>query len=138
MGRDGVFPSYLKMAREFKAQFNMGVWASMPYVLAWFVLLRQDILLTSSSKELFVYEIRCSAGDWYLFGAQATDNVHAAMFLTFGVRCGFGISPAWTIQQKVFITNFGATAGGVMNGITNLYSALIPAIIDLADCFDRT
>ena len=123
-------PSYLKMARGFSWS-SMGVWASMPYVFGMVCIVASGYFADKFNRRAVLCAISmfCAAVGIYL-GAQAVDNTHAAMFLTFGVGAiGFGISPAWTIQQRIIPAHSVGTAGGVMNGITNLYSALIPAII---------
>lgn len=123
-------PSYLKMARGFSWN-SMGMWASMPYVFGMICIIASGYLADKFDRRALLCAISMfSAALGIFLGAQAVDNIQAAMFLTFGVGAiGFGIPPAWTIQQRIIPAHSVGTAGGVMNGITNLYSALIPAII---------
>lgn len=132
-------PSYLKMARGFSWS-SMGIWASMPYVFGIVCIIASGYFADKFNRRAILCAISmlCAAIGIYL-GAQATDNVHAAMFLTFGVGAiGFGISPAWTIQQRIIPAHSVGTAGGVMNGITNIYSAFIPALIGWLIAFTGT
>lgn len=123
-------PSYLKMARGFSWS-SMGMWASMPYVFGMVCIVASGYFADKFNRPAILCSISMlSAAVGIYLGAQAADNTQAAMYLTFGVGAiGFGISPAWTIQQRIIPAHAVGTAGGVMNGITNMYSALIPAII---------
>lgn len=132
-------PSYLKMARGFSWS-SMGIWASMPYVFGMVCIVASGYLGDKYKKRALLCAISMlSAAVGIYLGAQATDNTMAAMYLTFGVGAiGFGISPAWTIQQRIIPSHSVGTAGGIMNGITNVYSALIPAVIGWLIAFTGT
>ncbi|HIU64497.1 MAG TPA: MFS transporter [Candidatus Avacidaminococcus intestinavium] len=132
-------PSYLKMARGFSWS-SMGIWASMPYVFGIICIMASGYLGDKYNRRALLCAISMfSAAVGIYLGAQAVDNVAAAMWLTFGVGAiGFGISPAWTIQQRIIPSHSVGTAGGIMNGITNIYSALIPAIIGWLIAFTGT
>ena len=123
-------PNYLKMARHFSWN-EMGILSTMPYILS--VCLKAstgfivDKIGKSSPVMLFGMGI-CAICAY--FGAIVENNYLAAFFLTGALGFGTMTTPAaWTLLQGITPSSSMATAGGCMNGISNVVASVSPVLI---------
>lgn len=123
-------PSYLKMARGFSWS-SMGMWASAPYAVGIIFVLLSGYLGDRYNRRAPLCMISMMGAAAGIFmGATAADNTQSAIWLSLGIGfIGLGIPAAWTLVQTFIPAHSVGIAGGFMNGVTNLFSAFVPAII---------
>jgi MFS family permease len=64
------------------------------------------------------------------FGAHATDNMTAALLISFGIASiGIALPATWSLLQRVVPARAIGAGSGMMNGLANGSSAFSPALI---------
>lgn len=123
-------PSYLKEARGF-SWAAMGIWSSLPYFLGIISILISGYLSDKLGKRApfnVISMVGAVAGMY--FGACATDNITAALLISFGIASiGIGLPSIWTLVQQIIPGNAVGFGSGLMNGIANGGSAFVPVLI---------
>ncbi|AFQ51124.1 putative permease [Burkholderia cepacia GG4] len=65
-----------------------------------------------------------------LFGATLSNPVISTILLSLGIGAlGFAFPPVWTMLQDIVPSNAIGVGSGVMNGLANGFSALVPLAI---------
>jgi sugar phosphate permease len=132
-------PSYLKEARGFSLA-AMGILSSLPFVLAVGTKILSGYLADKLSRRslILIFEM-VGVGLGVTFSAQAVDNNMSAAFLIIGVGAvGLGGPAFWTVLQSVVPSKGVASATGLLNGISNGFSALAPVAIGALIAFTGT
>lgn len=123
-------PSYLKVARGF-SWAQMGWLATLPYVLGAITVIVFGFISDKIERKsiLPIIALLGAAASIY-FGATAKDNTLSAIGLSLSIGfLGVGLATYWTMMQGIVSPASTATAAGVMNGVTSLGSAAVPAIV---------
>jgi sugar phosphate permease len=123
-------PSYLKEARGF-SWTAMGMLASLPWILGVVTKILSGYLCDKMGRRApVILFAMIGVGIGVYFGANATDNMTAAIFLAFGIgSIGLGGPAAWTLMQDIVPSRGISTAAGIMNGVGNGFSSLAPVAI---------
>ncbi|MDR3590478.1 MAG: MFS transporter [Negativicutes bacterium] len=123
-------PVYLKTARGFTWE-EMGWLASLPFILTVITKAVNGWLNDRTGKcaPFLLAALFCGAVFIYL-AATVPGKYPSALLLA----CAFGTtsmatSVAWTLLQKLVQSNTVTTAAGVMNGISQFMSAIMPVLI---------
>lgn len=120
-------PQYLMVARGFSLQ-SLGWVSSLPYALAVITALGGGVLSDRKGKRALVCFIAL-AGASLCIGTGA--RVHSVYLCAFLIALGVGLDvmyypSSWAILQSQLPPHLIGTGSGVMNGISNLGSALTP------------
>jgi sugar phosphate permease len=123
-------PSYLKVSRGF-SWAAMGALSSLPYVLgAISILFFGHIGDKIGRRAPLVVVSHALAATGIYFGAHATDNMTAALLLSFGIASiGIALPATWSLLQRIVPAGAIAAGSGMMNGLANGSSAFAPALI---------
>jgi sugar phosphate permease len=123
-------PSYLKVSRGF-SWAAMGALSSLPYVIGTISILFFGHLGDKIGRRapLAVVSHALAAVGIY-FGAHATDNMTAALLISFGIASiGIALPATWSLLQRVVPARAIGAGSGMMNGLANGSSAFSPALI---------
>lgn len=129
-GTTAWLPSYLKVVRNFSWS-EMGSLATLPYVLGAIAVVVSGLVADKTThKALFPTVALAGAATSIYLGATVADNVTSAycMSATIGF-IGLGLASYWTIMQNIVPVRTVGSAAGVMNGVTSLGSAAVPALV---------
>lgn len=123
-------PSYLKAARGF-SWAEMGALASLPYFLGTVsILFFGHISDKLGRRAPFVAVAHLFSAAGIYFGAHATNNVMAAILISFGIASiAIGLPSSWSILQKIVPGKAIGAGAGMMNGLANGGSAFSPILI---------
>lgn len=123
-------PSYLKVARNFSWS-QMGSLATLPYVLGTITVIVCGFLADKTARKAVFPVIALVGGALSIyFGATVADNISSAYWMSASMAfIGIGAASYWTIMQNIVPTASIGSAAGVMNGVTSLGSASVPALI---------
>lgn len=123
-------PSYLKVARGF-SMTSMGMLSSLPFALGGVCLLLFGWISDKVGRRApfcTVGAATCTAA-MYL-GATASGSMSAALFIVLSVGAiGIGHASILALLQKVVPSRAIGTGAGIMNGLTSIFSALLPILI---------
>lgn len=123
-------PSYLKAARGF-SWAAMGWLSSLPYFLGTVSILyfgHVSDKLGRRAPFVAVSHILAAAGIY--FGAHATDNLTAALLISFGIgSIAIALPSSWSLLQKIVPGKAIGAGAGMMNGLANGGSAFAPVLI---------
>jgi sugar phosphate permease len=123
-------PSYLKASRGF-SWAAMGGLSSLPYVLGTISILFFGHLGDKIGRRAPLAAVghALSAAGIY-FGAYATDNVTAALLISFGIASmAIALPASWSLLQRIVPAGAIGAGSGMMNGLANGSSAFAPALI---------
>jgi sugar phosphate permease len=123
-------PTYLKEARGFSWS-AMGMLAALPWILGVVTKIVSGYLCDAMGRRApIILVAMIGVGVGIYFGANASDNMTAAILLAFGIgSIGLGGPAAWTLLQDIVPSKGVSTSAGFMNGIGNGFSALAPVAI---------
>lgn len=126
-------PSYLKIERGF-TWASMGMVASLPYILATLLCIVGGYLGDKLGQRGWLLVIALMGPTLGLyFGANAADNMTAALLISVGVGCiSLGVPSAWTLLQQFVPSKAVGTGAGLMNGVCSILSSFVPLLIGLA------
>ncbi len=123
-------PSYLKVSRGF-SWAAMGTLSALPYILGGISILTVGHLGDKIGRRapLIMIAHLLAATGIYL-GAQATNNIYSALFISFGIACVAGAMPlSWSLLQNIVPGKAIGAGSGMMNGVANGGAAFVPVII---------
>ncbi|MBP1764241.1 MAG: sauU 6 [Firmicutes bacterium] len=122
-------PAYLRDARGF-SWAEMGMWASLPYILAVVVKLFAGWAVDKFNKPSLLLGIALLGSAIFIyFGAYAQSSVNAVLLISFGVgMLAIGTPSAWYMLQKVLPSNAVASGAGMMSGVSSGISAAAPVM----------
>lgn len=123
-------PNYLKMARHF-TWTEMGILSSLPYICAVCLKASTGFIVDKIGKSspVLLFGMAICAVCAYC-GAVVENNYLSAFFLAGALGFGTMTTPAaWTLLQGIVPSSSMATAGGCMNGISNVIAAASPVLI---------
>ena len=123
-------PSYLKASRGF-SWAAMGALSSLPYVLGAISILFFGHLGDKIGRRAPLAAVghALSAAGIY-FGAHATDNMTAALLISFGIASlAIALPASWSLLQRIVPAGAIGAGSGMMNGLANGSSAFAPALI---------
>ncbi len=123
-------PSYLKVARGF-SWGAMGLWSALPWFLGIFCLLLSGWLSDKLGRRApFAALGHIGVALGIYFAAYATDNTTAAILLSLGTASvAVGLPAVWALILQICPGKAVGAGAGMMNGIGNGFSALIPVIM---------
>jgi sugar phosphate permease len=123
-------PSYLKASRGF-SWTAMGALSSLPYVLGTISILFFGHLgdkLGRRAPLVAIGHLLAAAGIY--FGANATDNMTAALLISFGIAAiAITLPASWSLLQRIVPGKAIGAGSGMMNGLGNGGSAFAPVLI---------
>jgi len=122
-------PAYLRDARGF-SWAEMGMWASLPYILAVIVKLFAGWAVDKFNKPALLLGIALFGSAVFIyFGAYAQSSINAVLLISFGVgMLAIGTPSAWYMLQKVLPSNAVASGAGMMSGVSSGISAVAPVM----------
>jgi len=123
-------PSYLKAARGFNWT-AMGWLSSLPYILGTLSILFFGHLADKTGRRApFVAIGHLGSALGIYFGAQATDNLVAAVLISLGIASiAIGLPSSWALLQRIVPSKAIGAGAGMMNGLANGGSAFAPVMI---------
>lgn len=123
-------PSYLKAARGF-SWTEMGALASLPYAIGTVSILYFGHISDKLGRRApFVAVSHLLAAAGIYFGAHATDNLTAALLISFGIGAiAIALPSSWSLLQKIVPGKAIGAGAGMMNGVANGGSAFSPWLI---------
>jgi sugar phosphate permease len=123
-------PSYLKASRGF-SWAAMGALSSLPYVLGAISILFFGHLGDKIGRRAPLAAVsHALAAAGIYFGANATDNMTAALLISFGIASiAIALPASWSLLQRVVPAGAIGAGSGMMNGLANGSSAFAPALI---------
>jgi len=123
-------PSYLKDARGFSWS-QMGVLAALPYILGTFSILLFGHLADKTGRRApFIALGHLGAGLGIYFGANSTNDLTAALLISFGIASiAIGLPTSWSILQQIVPGRAIGAGAGMLNGLSNGGSAFSPVLI---------
>ncbi|MDF2572929.1 MAG: sauU 6, partial [Sporomusa sp.] len=123
-------PSYLKAARGF-SWAQMGALASLPYILGGISILFFGHLADKLGRRApFIAIGHLGAALGIYFGANAADNMTAALLISFGIASvALCLPSSWAILQQIVPGKAIGAGAGMMNGLSNGGSAFAPVLI---------
>ncbi|MDT8902020.1 MFS transporter [Anaeroselena agilis] len=123
-------PSYLKAARGF-SWAEMGALASLPYFLGTVSILYFGHISDKLGRRApFVAVSHLLAAAGIYFGAHATNNLYAALLISFGIGAiAIALPSSWSLLQKIVPGKAIGAGAGMMNGLANGGSAFSPILI---------
>jgi len=123
-------PNYLKMARHF-SWTEMGILSSLPYIFSVCLKASTGFIVDKFGKSspVLLFGMGICAVCAYC-GAIVENNYVSAFFLACALGFGTMTTPAaWTLLQSIIPSTSMATAGGCMNGISNIIASASPVLI---------
>ena len=123
-------PSYLKTSRGF-SWAAMGWLSSLPYILGTISILFFGHLGDKLGRRApLVVVSHAFAAIGIYCGAHASDNMTAALFMSFGIASvGIALPASWSLVQRIVPAGAIGAGSGMMNGLANGGSAFAPALI---------
>ena len=123
-------PSYLKAARGF-SWAAMGALASLPYFIGTVSILYFGHISDKLGRRApFVAVSHVLAAAGIYFGAHASDNLTAALLISFGIGAiAIALPSSWSLLQKIVPGKAIGAGAGMMNGLANGGSAFSPVLI---------
>jgi sugar phosphate permease len=123
-------PSYLKSARGF-SWAAMGALSSLPYVIATAsVFLFGHLGDKIGRRAPFVAVSHLLAATGIFLGANVSDNLTSAIFLSFGIGAiAMALPASWALLQRIVPGKAIGAGAGMMNGLANGGSAFVPWLI---------
>ena len=123
-------PSYLKASRGF-SWAAMGALSSLPYVLGTISILFFGHLGDKIGRRAPLAAVgHALAAIGIYFGAYATDNMTAALLISFGIASmAIALPASWSLLQRIVPAGAIGAGSGMMNGLANGSSAFAPALI---------
>jgi len=120
-------PKYLSEARGFSWS-NMGYLSALPYIVGTFSVILISIISDKMMRRALFYSAGLFGTALFIYLAAMTQsNMASAIYISIGIFCfGFNLPTAWSILQSIVPSNLTGTAAGLMNGISNLLSAVAP------------
>lgn len=123
-------PSYLKAARGF-SWGAMGALSSLPYILGTVSILFFGHMADKLGRRApFVCVAHLASAAGIYFGANAPDNMTAAILISLGIASiAIGLPSSWSILQRMVPGKAIGAGAGMMNGLANGGSAFAPVMI---------